>query len=218
MVPSHMEPQNDTSRNPVHLPYSPEDPWDDGLTDTYQYTPITNSGGTRLLRLLPSTQPDAPIRCSLFHYSPPTNVSLGTDPYEALSYVWGNELHRRGILIDQYWFEVTLNLYDALASLRHPVLERVLWVDALCIDQQNNVEKGQQVASMASVYARANRVIVWLGSAASGSDEALEIISSAGSQESSDWSGDSRMTCVNSLLQRPWFERIWVCGPVLLLE
>jgi len=108
MVPTRMELQND------HLPYGPEDPRDDGLTNTYQYTPITNSGDTRLLRLLPSAQQDAPIRCSLFHYSPPPSVSLGTDPYEALSYVWGNELHRRAILIDQYWFEVTVNLYDVM--------------------------------------------------------------------------------------------------------
>jgi hypothetical protein len=92
------------------------------------------------------------------------------------------------------------------------VLERILWVDAVCIDQQNDDEKAHQVASMASIYARANRVIVWLGDDTYGGDVALEALRVANSKASSyriQGDGQERDLILH-LLQNPWFERMWV--------
>jgi FAD/FMN-containing dehydrogenase len=53
-------------------------------------------------------------------------------------------------------------LGDALRDLRYHEKDRVLWIDALCIDQNNNEERGEQVQQMGSIYSKAERVIIWL--------------------------------------------------------
>jgi len=45
----------------------------------------------------------------------------------------------------------------------HPDTTRLLWADALCIDQNNHFELGDQVAKMGAIYTAASQVIVWLG-------------------------------------------------------
>ena len=58
---------------------------------------------------------------------------------------------------------VTLNLFKALQHLRLDTAPRVLWVDAICIDQDNIPERDAQVQLMGNIYRTAGRVIVWLG-------------------------------------------------------
>jgi hypothetical protein len=60
---------------------------------------------------------------------------------------------------------VTKNAYLALRDLRCQREDRVLWIDALCIDQSNDEERGQQVQQMGSIYSKAERVFIWLGEA-----------------------------------------------------
>ncbi|KAH8691062.1 heterokaryon incompatibility, partial [Phaeosphaeriaceae sp. PMI808] len=88
--------------------------------------------------------------------------------YEALSYVWGSECKPNHIIVveDQKKdrkTDITKNLHEALLCLRDQDIPRVIWVDAVCIDQGNNVEKASQIPLMVEIYARAIRVIVWLG-------------------------------------------------------
>ena len=54
---------------------------------------------------------------------------------------------------------VTANLHGVLSEVRDHLLERVMWIDAICINQEDDAEKGRQVQSMAKIYACANRVI-----------------------------------------------------------
>lgn len=63
------------------------------------------------------------------------------------------------------YISITNNLYNALQRLRHDDLPRSLWIDALCINQTGLKEKGHQVAHTGQIYARADRVVVWLGDA-----------------------------------------------------
>ncbi|KAK4446763.1 heterokaryon incompatibility protein-domain-containing protein [Podospora aff. communis PSN243] len=208
-----------TKLGPLGLPDPQHTSRDRNVPGAYRYTPITKSGGIRLLRLQPSEREGSSIHCSLFHYSQPLNNKFQrSDLYEALSYVWGNALERRRIFVDGFQFEVTWNLHRALEHLRHPVLERILWVDAVCIDQQNDDEKAHQVASMASIYARANRVVVWLGDDTHGGEVALEAIRVANPKALSyGTSGDDQelgRTLVLRLLKNPWFERMWVLQEV----
>ncbi|KAF4444775.1 heterokaryon incompatibility 6 OR allele [Fusarium acutatum] len=93
-------------------------------------------------------------------------------PYEALSYTWGDEDASVRILLNGEEFLVRPNLAYALAALR--ISEpRVLWVDALCINQQDTTERNHQVGMMRDIFRRAERVLVWLGRPSSGWDSSV---------------------------------------------
>ena len=144
--------------------------------------------------------------------------------YDALSYVWGSEEDKQPIFIrlddkvdgstENYRrLLVTANLRAALSHLRDRFLERVIWIDAVCINQKDDDEKGRQVQSMAKIYACANRVIVWLGEAASDSDKALIAIRKvAKARRESPIIDKPTLQAIFALLERQWFQRIWVRG------
>jgi Heterokaryon incompatibility protein (HET) len=83
--------------------------------------------------------------------------------------------------MDDQDMAVTQNLYVALSYLQDQDIPRIIWVDAVCINQSDDVEKSLQLRLMAEIYAKASRVIVWLGEAYSASNEALEAIRQAAS-------------------------------------
>jgi hypothetical protein len=139
-----------------------------------------------------------------------------THPYDALSYVWGGEDKPRTISIGRHDVQVTENLYAALLRLRYRSFDRFLWVDAICINQENGQEKEHQIQYMPKIYGLANCVIVWLGEAADDSNRALEEIRFAGEKAPTSSPNDEAIRKpVLTLLQRPWFRRIWVwkCPP-----
>jgi hypothetical protein len=159
---------------------------------------------------MPPTSNDARIRCQLFDYLL-QDSGKRTHQYEALSYVWGSSDKPRSILIDERDLPITVNLHEALLSLRDPYIERIIWIDAICINQGDKEERAQQVQFMAKVYSKASRVVVWLGQAAKGSDHALEQILNAADDESPKPSNnETNQQPIPDLLQRPWFQRIWV--------
>jgi hypothetical protein len=176
----------------------------------YSYSSLpSGSHSIRLLRLMPQKDKTAAIQCELFEYS--LQNSCGTHLYEALSYVWGNPDKKLPICMHNYRFDVTINLHAALSRLRNHSMERVIWIDALCINQSNQKEKEQQIQYMARIYSQANRVIVWLGEAEDKSDQALEAIHVAPSKKSSEYlENGTVLRAVLALLQRSWFRRIWV--------
>jgi hypothetical protein len=98
--------------------------------------------------------------------------------FEALSYVWGTPGRKLSILLDNQEFKVTQNLAHALRHLRPARFSkfeaRTLWVDAICIDQQNIDERNQQVRRMDIIYKQAKQVIVWLGNYSEPEDELVE--------------------------------------------
>ena len=99
----------------------------------------------RLLRLLPHEDENAPIQCQLFNYSLQESGKR-THPYDALSYVWGGSDKPRPISIGEHDLPVTVKLHEALSRLRHRSIERIIWVDAVCINQENEQEKEQQIS------------------------------------------------------------------------
>jgi hypothetical protein len=135
--------------------------------------------------------------------------------YEALSYVWGDPEDTRPIDIGEHELPVTTNLYAALSHLRNFSLERIIWIDAICIDQKNSEEKVQQIQLMAKIYSQASRVLVWLGEAADNSDQALKEISAAGRKAIHSLNNETIQLAVLTLLQRNWFQRIWVREEIL---
>jgi len=177
---------------------------------TCRYSPLPLGSDIRLLRLMPHKDGTAPIQCQLFDYSLQESGKK-THLYEALSYVWGGSDKPRSISIDKYNLPVTVNLHAALSRLRDRFLERIIWVDAVCINQVDLKEQGLQVQLMAKIYSKANRVIVWLGEMEPDSDQVLEDIRLAANKESTERSKkEMNQQSILNLLQRPWFQRIWV--------
>jgi hypothetical protein len=178
----------------------------------YRYSTLS-SGAIRLLRLMPPANESTErtkLQCELFDYSL-QDLAKGTHLYEALSYTWGGEEKPYSITIEEQTLDVTTNLYAALLRLRDRSLDRILWVDAICIDQSNLEERKQQVQLMAKIYSKAHRVIVWLGRGAVDTEGALEDIRLAANEESTECSKkEMNQQVILNLLQRPWFQRIWV--------
>ncbi|KAF4448515.1 hypothetical protein F53441_8101 [Fusarium austroafricanum] len=115
--------------------------------------------GFRLLRLEQGSE--SHVKCHLFqgYLDDEENII----PYEALSYVWSDPFTGEEIKVGEKSKAITTSLYEALYHLRQPDEDRVLWVDALCIDQSNIKERGHQVNQMGEIYKKANSVIIWLG-------------------------------------------------------
>jgi Heterokaryon incompatibility protein (HET) len=178
---------------------------------SYLYSPLPSEGDNiRLLCLLPNEHEAAPLQCRLCNYSLP-KLDTRTHLYEALSYVWGNPAETLPICVDGGQFPVTVNLHAALSQLRDRSFERIIWVDAICINQRNSEERKQQVQFMAKIYSKAHRVIVWLGKEAIDTKGALEDILLAANEELTERSKKERnQQAIIKLLQRPWFQRIWV--------
>ena len=82
--------------------------------------------------------------------------------YECLSYTWGDEPADKHITINGQQFLVRKNLFNALRHLRQKT-PRALWIDAICINQEDVEERSKQVSLMAFIYRRAARTVVWLG-------------------------------------------------------
>jgi hypothetical protein len=86
-------------------------------------------------------------------------------PYEALSYCWGDASEQRNVICNGQTYPITTSLYEALARLRQEHEPHLIWADALCINQANDLEKGFQVSFMGWIFSHATRVVVWLGRA-----------------------------------------------------
>ena len=94
----------------------------------------------------------------------------------------------------------------------------MVWIDAICIDQENPEERGRQVQLMAKIYSNALCVIVWLGEDVEGTNGALEDIRRAANEELIEPSRkEMSLQAILRLLQRPWFQRIWVSNKCLAI-
>lgn len=201
------------------------------------YTPLED-GATRLLRVEPSTDRAAPLACKLEHVRP------GESPYDALSYVWGKEDPVRLIEVDGMKFFVRPNLFDALKELRQADQATTLWVDSICINQDDLAERSQQVRVMSDIYRSATQVVIWLGKHDAGASAALhlirglsklepELVRRIQDEERLPWDDrvkvftalgmgfgmDNYNEVVSSLHQlrdNPWWTRIWTVQEIVL--
>ena len=148
--------------------------------------------------------------------------------YGALSYTWGVATHTAPILCNGQILEVTQNLHEALLYLRHRGIRR-LWIDAICIDQTNVLERAEQILLMNVIYQEANRLIVWLGASNGASDQAFHFLHRLGMSAVSltrDWLKlqkytalhEEDLTALYHLLQRPWFSRTWIIQEVVFAK
>ncbi|CZT25855.1 uncharacterized protein RCC_11524 [Ramularia collo-cygni] len=124
--------------------------------DRFQYDSLVD-GQIRLVALQPARSFYEPLYCTL------TTVHLEFATYEALSYVWGPSQEQHTLICNRQSLIITSNLNVALRYLRRKREQRVLWIDAVCIDQTNNAEKEIQIQLMGRIYREARACVVWLG-------------------------------------------------------
>ncbi|KAL1646839.1 hypothetical protein SLS58_002974 [Diplodia intermedia] len=183
----------------------------DGLRKHYSYTRLRHTDETRLLTIQPG-EGETDVHCTLHH------VRFSERPvYEALSYTWGGKEKPCRIECGEgSELAVTRNCFNAIKRLRRAARSRTVWIDAVCIDQEDDAERGHQVGIMPSIYREATRVVVYLGEAADESDRAMDYIHLDKWQD--DWRKTVPPVAVQKLLERPWFSRIWVLQEVYMAK
>jgi hypothetical protein len=173
----------------------------------------------RLLKIHPGA-PEDPVETSLI------TVDLADLPhYEALSYVWGGVAGPFIVLVNGRTFPLQKGTFLAIHALRERNSERLIWVDALCINQNDMIERGTQVAIMGEIYERARSVVVYLGEATDKSDEAMRalqyLMDAQRVKDEPPWS-HTTLIDVEHVLQdifgRPWFKRIWTVQEASLAQ
>ncbi|KAE8442466.1 hypothetical protein EG329_003309 [Mollisiaceae sp. DMI_Dod_QoI] len=129
------------------------------MKEKYVYQPLdTKVDATRLVTIKPAANDSDPIVCSV------ARVTFSQRPnFEALSYRWGTEDADMTISINGRTFFVRRNLHDALLFLRRFSRSLPVWIDAICINQEDIAERNWQVRIMPHIYSRATTVLVWLG-------------------------------------------------------
>lgn len=129
------------------------------IRNDYKHVKLAYADSIRLLELLPGPK-GSPLACNIFEVRKHDNPE-----YEALSYAWGEPVFSHVVqeVSSGTEIHVTKNLEQALQGIRYEHVARILWADAICINQSDLKEKGHQVALMGQIYRDAKRVVVWLG-------------------------------------------------------
>ncbi|KAI1391879.1 HET-domain-containing protein [Hypoxylon trugodes] len=145
-------------------------------------------------------------------------IEYTQESYDALSYTWGDLQKTNEITVDGKSLGITKNLDVALTRLRSPTELRRLWIDAICIDQENIQERNHQVHMMKRIFSSASSVVVWLGEATGSVFSTLEMILrcnwSRGKKNLFNYPEESlRGLC--ELFARPWWKRIWIVQEVV---
>ncbi|KAL6799378.1 heterokaryon incompatibility domain-containing protein [Trichoderma sp. SZMC 28013] len=214
------------------------------LMEEFKYTPLNlERPAIRLLSLHPGND-DMVISCELFQAEFHQRENML--PYEALSYTWGCSELSNIIHVNGCYLGITHNLYSALVDLRYQDRQRVLWIDAVCIDQKNDKERGHQVGQMGNIYHEANGVIFRLGSGTNVTDafmeslqrlqkESLRHACRAWSRQDGRWKdlwysfrplleeyddelANLQQEGLQEILNRPWFRRVWILQEVALAK
>ncbi|EWG48728.1 hypothetical protein FVEG_16315 [Fusarium verticillioides 7600] len=218
---------------------------------SFRYKPLSTPRSIRLLSIAEAVNSGSGVlTCYL------TEVSLNSPilNYRALSYTWGDPERTTRIIVNGEWLVVRLNIEDCLRHLRLnlyccnrlcicqqesqipvPLDHRftfptLLWVDAICINQDDLDERAQQVALMQQIYCRASSVLVWLGRATEQTVPAFRLLlgladisqSNAEDQKSyiahviKDEYFKGHWKALGELFQREWWHRVWTIQEVVL--
>lgn len=187
------------------------------LQSTMPYTPRTvyfHDGNYIRLLILAKGKFDDLITCH-FEFASVFNLPR----FEALSYRWGNQQDRRRIQLCGFSHEITKNLFTALHYLRYEDRERIMWIDALCINQENNAELNHQILHMQKIYSQAVRVVAWVGTEEWNGAEAFSVIGQQilqGTWKSSGFIDPSALTIIRHFFSNPYWDRLWIVQEIAL--
>ncbi len=188
-------------------------------TSSYHYESLDpNTKSARLLEVIPG--PDyEPIKGKIIHCNLEDNPS-----YIALSYTWDHGGDPKFIECEGTTIKVGQNLWSFLHQYRQKLSNRLyheqtppesvpLWIDALCINQQNMDERAHQVGQMRDIYTGASSVIVWLGLAVDTEELAFMLTRYPTLLRADEASG-----ALIRLLNKPYWSRVWVVQEFVLAK
>jgi len=174
----------------------------------YIYQPLEKPKSEfRLLQISKDPLTDQP-QCTLQKYS------LTTCPdYIALSYTWGEPTQTHSVAVDGANLDLRQNLFDFLCAytiepwgmddVAKPVF---YWIDQICINQEDPIERSDQVRIMSKIYKQANTVLVWLGCDPDMVDAAHRLRDAVYTD----------LSALATLLAHPYFTRIWIIQEIAL--
>lgn len=178
----------------------------------------------RLIVLMPAEDASAPLITHLAHES-----IYGPAVYQCLSYTWGDAEPSEDLIQSGQLLKITKNLDSALRAIRHPTYQQTLWVDAVCINQMDIIERSRQVARMHQIFGMADLVLIWIGDGDEDSDMAVDFIAELGRLEWTVFEEDDGFSklkwserlakewaATHRLLQRPYFRRLWIVQELAL--
>ncbi|PVI04008.1 HET-domain-containing protein, partial [Periconia macrospinosa] len=202
----------------------------------YKYQPLSNQDSIRILILYPADDPTEPLRGQL-EYTERAQIlrslSNFNTQYETVSYAWGDQKPTESILLekDASELKITKNVDCMLRHLRKRSVKRSLWIDALCLNQDDKTEKSIQVPLMGKIYAQAKKTNIWLGNsdeetpriwaflrrlAALEKDQINEALLKSELQHI--WGEEDGVSPTERFLCRPWFSRRWILQEVFLSQ
>ncbi|KAF2198582.1 HET-domain-containing protein, partial [Delitschia confertaspora ATCC 74209] len=198
------------------------------------YKPLnTEKREIRILVLRPSHRKYSRLKCELIQADLDALQDAPFEYYEAVSYTWGDTNGKKRISLNGHDFWITRNLHSLLQRLRAKRTRGYYWVDAICIDQQNIPERGQQVRLMKAIYESAEQTLVWLGPSNDDSDIAMDLMDEiTDADEDANPSDDGeallhrrvahlqssltdpkdkrKWEALAKLFHRPWWKRVWI--------
>ncbi|KAK2596237.1 hypothetical protein QQS21_006329 [Conoideocrella luteorostrata] len=168
----------------------------------------------RVLELAPG-KPNSRIFGKLIHLS-----LLDSPNFDALSYMWGPPKPSYKISINgDNSFQVGRNLRKALDDLRLPDRPRIIWTDAVCINQSDNAEKEHQVKLMRRVYSSAETVCAWIDHNVHPSLPVFEDLRQLGKGvEISDFADEAFWYPVADIFRNPYWRRLWIQQELILAK
>lgn len=175
-----------------------------------------SDGEIRIVTLFPAIDFETEIRCTL------ERAPLETGSYDALSYVCGNPNPQKTISVNNITIGVSPNLFVALRGVRHASETIRLWIDALSINQEDNVEKSAQVKRMGDIFANAAVVLMWLGKEEEESNLAMEFLQrmemdskSNVAEQYQNTAFEPHWSALGRLLGRPYWKRKWIIQEIV---
>lgn len=184
----------------------------------FKYHTVADGELFRLVVILPGTGMQ-PIECQLLWET----SRSPTRGYRCLSYCWETTVREADIIVDGFRFSVTKNLLKALQNLRKPTTTLLMWIDQLCINQDDHLERGHQVSIMKRIFSQAKEVIVWLGEEDDRMKKLCEYAKKMRRDSDSPKGPLKKLlgprevqATMQRLLERPWFSRVWVLPELAL--
>lgn len=203
---------------------------------SYEYEPLRlDRQEIRLLQFV-NPQTTQTLRCHITHFP-----LQSTPAYEALSYTWkeystsslvadttqNGQATERLIEVDGRALCVFENVYNAMSTLASHT-KGLLWIDAICINQNDRTEREHQVGIMGRIFSGAERVLAWLGPSSPWTSTAISFLrtlsssptgldhhswvmnTTEGSRSLDSW------TALFKLVGRGWWKRVWVIQEYVL--